>query len=103
MSQFTASPTQSENFPLWEGFQHNHPTFGFRILRNGPIRIDVGSKIDPNLCTFDVRTLPTGGWIALRDSHGALLPVELLVQPFGEVYGRFLGQDGRPVPYDPMR
>jgi len=91
--QFTAQPTaEPDVFPLvsW----HNHPVYqGFYILRNGDVWIDVGSQLG-HLGQFDLRRFPTDRWIALQDKQGAPLPVEVYIQRFGAVLGRWLGVDG---------
>ena len=100
MSQFSARPTSNPEVFELSGMIH-HPAMGFWIFRNGDIHINVGSQIDSDLGTFDVRKLPTGGWIALQDREGQPLPVEVYVQPFGRVFARFVGFDGKPVAMDP--
>jgi hypothetical protein len=91
-SPFAARPTQEpEVFPLvaW----HNHPVYqGFYVLRNGDTWVDVGSQLG-HLGQFDLRRFPTDQWIALQDKQGSPLPIEIYIQRFGNVLGRWLGMD----------
>jgi hypothetical protein len=86
---FTARPNQEpEIFPI-NGW-HSHPVYqGFYILRNGDLWLDVGSQMG-HLGQFDIRRLPTDRWVTLQDGQGSPLPVEVYVQQFGDVVGRWL-------------
>jgi hypothetical protein len=88
-TNFTARPNQEpEIFPI-NGW-HSHPVFqGFYILRNGDVWLDVGSQMG-HLGQFDIRRLPTDRWVTLQDGQGSPLPVEVYVQRFGDVVGRWL-------------